>query len=42
MIVWMEMSLRTVIDYHAPFDQGFTLGGQVEKYIAYKPDSGML
>ena len=23
MIVWMEMSSRTIIDYHAPFDRGF-------------------
>ena len=25
MIVWIEMSLRTIIDYHAPFDRGLNM-----------------
>ena len=24
-IVWMEMSSRTIIDYHAPFDRGLKI-----------------
>ena len=32
MIVWMEMSSRTIIDYHAPFDRGF-MDGSCSKII---------
>ena len=36
MIVWMEMSSRTIIDYHAPFDRGLSPKSAISKSISYK------